>query len=136
MRLNSKINAAVFLNHAYAIINDSTYKAVKESSFLKNEFCHCDKTTVHSDTWSWTGIYLTGESTYIEFFNQKYKKQLQQDLNQCDVGIAFSTDHEDEFDTVVKIFEDKNPRNINRGLFKRNLNNNMVPWFYYAKFVK
>lgn len=125
----------VFLNHVYTFIDEITYDAIKNSDFLKNEFCQCDERTNHSDTLSWTGIYLTGEQTYFEFFSNKDKKRALEEMDQGDVGLAFSVDHEIEFEYIMKFLKKEIPTNIKHDLFKRNLNNMIVPWFYFAEFV-
>lgn len=133
-KFKSNINN-VFFNQAYAFIDEITYDAIKNSAFLKNEFCHCDERTNHSDISSWTGIYLTGENTYIELFSDKDKKKMRVEMNQVDVGITLSVDHEKEFENLIEFFKNENPPGINHDLFKRNLNNTVVPWFYYVEFV-
>ncbi len=125
----------VFFNHVYTIIDEKTYDAIKSSAFLKNEFCHCGERTNSSDKLSWTGVYLTGENTLIEFFSDKDKTRMREEMNQGDVGIAFSVDHEEEFEKIIKFFKQENPTDIRHALFMRNLNNIVVPWYYYVEFV-
>ena len=93
------------------------------------------KEQTSSDKLSWTGIYLTGENTLIEFFSNKDKKRMREEMNQGDVGIAFSVDHEEEFEKIIKFFKQENPTDIKHALFMRNLNNTVVPWYYYVEFV-
>jgi hypothetical protein len=58
----------VYLNHFYLTLVPESYKAVKESSWLKQDFAPFEeRTTARNDT-SYTGIYFYGRNTYFEFF--------------------------------------------------------------------
>lgn len=129
---SSQIN--VFFNHIYAIIDEDTYDAIKNSTFLKNEFSNFEERTNANENTTWTGIYLTGESTYIELFNNKDKKKLQEgELKIAETGIAFSVDRQEEIEKIIKPFQQLFPGNIRDGLFKRNFDHSIVPWFYYLE---
>lgn len=61
----------VFLNHVIVHLDSITYAAVGNSDFLTSAFGSCDVKTVTADSGqsSWSGTYVTGQNTYIEFFN-------------------------------------------------------------------
>ncbi|MFH1644633.1 MAG: DUF5829 family protein [bacterium] len=128
----------VFLCHVYTFVDEKTYEEIKKSDFLKNEFCHCEEKT-HSagDGATWTGFYLTGENTYIEFFNHKDRDY----LLTVDCGgsnaIAFSIDNPKEFNELVENFKQKFlANNIRSGLIEKNIDNNLINWFYYLFLIK
>jgi hypothetical protein len=130
---SSKINN-VFFNHLYAIIDQSTYDAMRNSAFFKNEFSNLEERTNAGESATWSGIYLTGENTYIELFNSKDKNKLREgELNIADVAIAFSVDHEEEMEEVIKLLQHLFPNGMNHGLFKRNIDHKLMPWFYYIQ---
>ncbi len=63
----------VFLNHVQIVLPSPVYAALQESPFVKNELCSfAEKTNTTrqaaGNTWSYTGIYLRGRKTYLEFF--------------------------------------------------------------------
>lgn len=59
--------AAVYLNHAYAVVDEETYAALAGSTFLREAFAVTEeRTTVRADL-SYSGLYLYGVHTYLEF---------------------------------------------------------------------
>ena len=60
----------VYFSHATIFLSKGAYAALLHSSFLENEFSSFEERTVQRDggTWSYTGIYLVGQHTYLEFF--------------------------------------------------------------------
>ncbi|MFA5074523.1 MAG: DUF5829 family protein [Candidatus Babeliales bacterium] len=123
----------VFLNHFNTLIDEYTYNEIKKSDFLKNEFCNCKEQTNSNSKESWTGIYFTGENTYFEFFNNKDKKKLQENLNVGEVGIGFSVDSKKEIEKIIEIFKQKFANNEIHGLFERKIDDKITPWFYYIE---
>jgi Family of unknown function (DUF5829) len=58
----------VYLNHFFLVLDAETYKEIKESKFLQEEFATFEhRTTVRTDI-TYTGIYFYGTHTYFEFF--------------------------------------------------------------------
>jgi Family of unknown function (DUF5829) len=58
----------VYLNHFFFVLDAETYKQIKESKFLQEEFAAFEhRTTVRADI-TYTGIYFYGTHTYFEFF--------------------------------------------------------------------
>ncbi len=60
----------VYFNHVTIFIPAAAYDALRQSSFLQNEFSEFKEQTVQRDggKWSYTGIYIFGQHTYLEFF--------------------------------------------------------------------
>ena len=60
----------VYFNHATIFISPSAYAVLQQSGFLRNEFSGFKEQTIQRDggQWSYTGIYVFGEHTYLEFF--------------------------------------------------------------------
>jgi Family of unknown function (DUF5829) len=60
----------VYFNHVTIFIPAAAYDALRQSSFLRNEFSEFQERTVQRDggKWSYTGIYIFGQHTYLEFF--------------------------------------------------------------------
>jgi membrane protease YdiL (CAAX protease family) len=125
----------VFLNHLNTIIDENTYDEIKKSDFLKNEFCHCQERANSGAPagvmLSWTGFYLTGENTYIELFNKKDEKNLHA-IEVGNVGLGFSVDQKEEIEKIIELFKQKFANNVTHGLYKKNIDNILVPWFHYV----
>ena len=60
----------VYFNHITIFLSPAAYAAIRESPFLQNEFSAFHERTVQRDggKWSYTGIFITGQHTYLEFF--------------------------------------------------------------------
>jgi len=57
------------LNHVLLVVEPETYAAVRESSFLREEFAFVEERMTLADGGeSWQGIYLYGAHTYLELF--------------------------------------------------------------------
>ena len=59
----------VYFNHTTIYVSPEIYAALAQSPFLQNEFSRFNEQTIQRDggTWSYTGIYLSGQHTYLEF---------------------------------------------------------------------
>lgn len=124
---------SVFFNHLYTILDEATYNEIKKSDFLKNKFCHCEEKTHHgAKSMSWTGFYMTGENTYLELFCNKDKECLE-NIKIGNIGIAFSVDQEEEFEEITKAFKQKYTTNIHHGIFEKDINHNLIKWFYFIE---
>jgi hypothetical protein len=60
----------VYFNHVTIFIPPAAYDALRQSSFLRNEFSEFQEQTVQRDggKWSYTGILIFGQHTFFEFF--------------------------------------------------------------------
>lgn len=60
----------VYFNHITIFLSPAAYEALHHSPFLQNEFSAFHERTVQRDggKWSYTGIFITGQHTYLEFF--------------------------------------------------------------------
>jgi hypothetical protein len=59
----------VYFNHMSMFMDQATLDNLMASPFLNTDFSAFDKITMQRDggKWSYTGIYLTGRATYLEF---------------------------------------------------------------------
>lgn len=55
------------LNHFYATVDAETAAAIRESAFVKH-FANLEVRTTKGTLSTWTGTYLYGRQTYVEFF--------------------------------------------------------------------
>ncbi len=55
------------LNHVFATVDRATAEAIRNSEFLRR-FANLEVRTTTGTRNTWTGRYLYGERTYIEFF--------------------------------------------------------------------
>src|SRR4051794_41078925 len=61
------VQSANFLNHLYLVVDGKTFRSLTESEFLEREFAICEKRTTKNKSNQWTGFYLYGLRTYLEF---------------------------------------------------------------------
>jgi hypothetical protein len=60
----------VYFNHVTIFLSPETYDAVLQSAFLRDDFSAFQERTVQRDggAWSYTGIFISGQHTYLELF--------------------------------------------------------------------
>jgi hypothetical protein len=56
------------LNHLYRVVDHETYEAIRTSSWIAEHFAPRDERTTTRPDWTYTGVYLYGRHTYVEFF--------------------------------------------------------------------
>lgn len=56
------------LNHLYRVVDRETYAAIRISSWIAERFAPRDERTTTRPDWTYTGVYLYGRHTYVEFF--------------------------------------------------------------------
>jgi hypothetical protein len=79
----------IHLNHFYVSVDEADYQAIMDSSFLKDVYGSYEmRTTVRTDR-TYTGQYLYGTNTYMEFFNAA---DMQNDPTKARNAIAFGVD--------------------------------------------
>ena len=120
----------VFLNHVYLNIDEQTYRDIEKSDFIKKEFGVFEQRTTNTSSGaSWTGTYLYGLNTYIEFFEADDSSDI------GITGIGFGTEKSGELhafyeqnkkDTIVSV---SSPY-----LVTRKYNGKDVNWFYKMPF--
>jgi hypothetical protein len=98
-----------------------------DSEFIKNDFAHFEKrTTVANNNESYTGIYVYGENTYFEFFDESGSKNfVPRGLTS---GMTFGVEKKDEFKVIQQRF--KEYKNGIYALRSRELNGVQIPWFF------
>lgn len=116
----------VFLNHVQIVLPSAVYTAIRESPFLKNEMSALIERTntvkTQDSTRSYTGIYLRGHQTYLEFFEDGKVESVDKTLKRAGMTMfGMSVDDRKQLPTVlnrvtaetgrsVKILTTSNPR--------------------------
>lgn len=118
-----------YLNHLYTTVNQKTYSAITENEFLENHFSGTKIiTTDAGQNRIWTGCYLYGESTYIEFFSEGSLNNLH-NLGLGGTGIAFSVDTLSEIKKLHLLFKNTFSEKIIFQTIPRKMENQEIPWF-------
>lgn len=55
-------------NHFYVTVDKETFKAMRESKWLRSEFADVSEQTHSSGDETWTGLYVYGVGSYVEVF--------------------------------------------------------------------
>jgi len=113
-----------YLSHVYVTLDSTTYSSICNSDFLKDNFANSITKTVTVDsTSSWTGTYVWGENTYIEFFD------IGEDENKGYSGIAFGVEIENGIDSLYQHLVDLGITNAGTFLRYRQVEDTEIPWF-------
>jgi hypothetical protein len=116
----------VYLNHLYIVLDKQTYDDIGASEFMRNEFAAFkQETTVSDGSASWTGTYIYGEQTYLEFFNSEYETDLKQGMS----GIAFGVEETDAIKLIQNQLNQVGGK-VESVLRTVEINERQVPWFY------
>ncbi|MGW7292377.1 DUF5829 family protein [Streptomyces xiamenensis] len=109
-------------NHAYAVVDRETADAIEHSDYLPY-FANFEVRTTTGGDLTWTGRYLLGRETYLEFFGEGDLPG--QDAEFGSSGLAVSTEYAGGLATVAERIEDpvefQQTRDFGDGL--------PVPWF-------
>ncbi len=115
--------AQVGLNHVYAVVDRGTYDALVHSSFLRETFAVSEeRTTTRADV-SYSGFYLYGRNTYVEFLPEG-AAELAVDSS----GLAFGVDAGGELDAFARRLAEQKIA-TQGGPRTRELEGKPVPWF-------
>ena len=118
-------NSSIYLNHVYLTLDSTTYSSIRNSDFLKEQFATVKTKTVRaSSNTSWTGTYINGKNTYIEFFDQGGVE------NKGYSGIGYGIEIENGIDSLYKYFTGLGMKNITKGLMPYKIEDREIPWFY------
>ncbi|MBK7870396.1 MAG: alpha/beta hydrolase [Saprospiraceae bacterium] len=127
-REQAKKTPIVYLNHLNLVLDSKTYQAIANASFLKDEFSNVVQTTVESEGQSWTGMYLFGEHTYVELFEEKVGV----DRSKGSSAIAFGVEKWGESEIIYQRLKRQVDTSATHFLRNRTIENKEVPWFYTA----
>lgn len=118
----------LYFNHAYGVLDRTTADAIEHSKYLR-DFAAFEVRTSTGEQGSWTGRYLYGRETYLEFFGVGDLPAPDGELGSG--GLALSTENDGELAQVKarlprfgapEPFEFEQKRNWNDGTPP-------VPWF-------
>jgi hypothetical protein len=115
---------AFYFNHLIKVLENETMDALRKSEFMVNEFAAFSTNTVKADHGrSWTGTYVFGKHTYIEFFapNRQWK------LNYY--GVALGMEEEGGTDVAFQKLKKGFPGKVGRMTAKRLVNGALIPWY-------
>jgi len=114
----------VYFSHLFMVLDQETYNAIAEQKFLSNEIGQVELRSVKTnDGESWTGFYIYGMHTYLEFF-----KSEPGDFSEGS-GLGFSVDMPGDLILTSKRLSYKSPNMIKPLLRKRMRDNIAIPWY-------
>jgi hypothetical protein len=116
-------NARVSLNHCFRVLDSGAYHAIEENEFLRTEFAPFEtRTTVRTDR-TYTGLYLYGARTYLEFFD--HARETARRLG--DSGLAFGVDEPGALQQLQEQLAPEFP--LKQTTITRQLGDQQIPWF-------
>ncbi|MCK1814776.1 DUF5829 family protein [Streptomyces sp. XM4011] len=113
-------------NHAYAVVDRETADAIEHSAYLP-EFAHFEVRTTTGADLTWTGRYVIGRETYLEFFGEDDLPG--QDAESGASGLAVSTERAGDLAAVTQHLRDRGAAPV-EGRQTRDFGDGVpVPWF-------
>lgn len=116
------------LNHLFATVDPITAEAIRTSEFLRR-FAHIEVRTTTGTRSSWTGRYLYGRRTYIEFFAPEDFTINDRPAPVGAWGIALSGDRVGSNALLKARIEEAGNRTVEE-VDTRKLGDRVVPWFH------
>ncbi|WP_394845436.1 DUF5829 family protein [Pendulispora brunnea] len=122
-------SSKVRLNHVLGQFDEETVTAISKSPFITETFAGTNLSTTQADGRSWTGFYVTGRETYVEFFGPSPKQRTGEG------GIGLGVDKIGELDAMVNRVRSSNTPIRVRTLNLTKSDGTEIPWFKSAKLL-
>jgi Family of unknown function (DUF5829) len=118
----------VFLTHFYVALDQPTYDAMLKSPEIA-ALAAVDEKHVTAGSESWTGLYVTGRQTYMEFFAAG---ALQQDMQTGDCGLALTVEESGGVAEIANRLRSRFGDKVETDTTPAKTDTGMVPWFQSA----
>ena len=126
---NQQTLSPISLNHLFVVLEPQTYADIVKSDFLHTEFAPMEqRATVRADQ-SYSGTYLYGFSTYIEFFQST--EAAARGFKPNDSGIAFGLEEPGAIVDLESKMAAKIP--AHQSTITRQYADEQLPWFYLVE---
>jgi hypothetical protein len=117
----------LYFNHAYGVLDRETADAIEDSAYLR-DFANFEVRTTTGADRTWTGRYLYGRETYVEFFGTGDLPG--QDAAFGATGLGISTERDGDLTTVADRLADEGVADPVEFLQTRDFGDGIpVPWF-------
>jgi len=115
----------VYLNHISICVDQQTYDDIGKSDFIQNQFAGFSRsTTVSNGGETWTGTYIRGRNTYIEFFAPSGDSRI------GDAGIGLGVEEEGGINIVYSALMKMSGGRVRKDLRTKKIDGRDIPWFY------
>jgi Family of unknown function (DUF5829) len=115
----------LFYNHAYGVLDRETADAIEHSDYLR-EFGNFEVRTTTGEQGTWTGRYLYGRETYVEFFGPGDLP----DTTVSSAGMGVSVERDGDLATVIERLPEQGVPNPLEFHQTRDFGDGIpVPWF-------
>ena len=112
------------LNHLYVVPDPETYRALRDSEFLRDTFAVTEIRTTNRTDRSYTGFYLYGDRTYFEFLDPTTSAGYEPGMS----GIAFGFERVGGTKSVIAALEESEIQTFAAPI-TREFGGEQVPWF-------
>ncbi len=120
----------VYLNHLLIVLDKRSYADVGNSEFLKQKFAGFSQVAVRAEREkTWSGTYLTGQRTYLEFFEPNAAQRVEEG----DYGIGLGIEEAGGLEAISAQLRSKTRGRVKKRLRKRRINDREIPWFRHVK---
>jgi hypothetical protein len=124
-KLTAQSADPVYLNHFFIVLDSQTYKEIKDTKFLREEFAPFEQRTTARTDITYTGIYFYGTSTYFEFFEPGGYNR-----SEGSVGIASGIEAPGASVRLKQRLESYTKAPVFKNVVTRKVNEKEVPWFH------
>lgn len=114
-----------FLNHVYTVLDQETFAAIGNEPFMRDLFAATYSKTIEADGESWTGLYVNGEVSYLEFFEPSIADEV------GDSGVAFGVETPGAIDRLAGRARTAG-FDVETGERVAELDGELIPWFRWA----
>lgn len=121
------------LNHLFTTVDAETAEAIRTSEFLR-QFANLEVRTTTGTSATWTGRYLYGRRTYVEFFAPRDFAIKDKPAPVGTWGLAVSGDHPGSNALLLARLQAAGHK-AEAGTDTRKFADRVVPWFHYLTAV-
>ena len=122
---NSALTPQVFLSHLFVVLDQNTYDALMQTSDVA-ALAAVEQKSVVAESSSWTGFYIRGRQTYIEFFNSANAPT---GLRLDDSGLALTVEESGGVARVAARWRPAFGEKVEVGDTTRSTLSGPIPWF-------
>lgn len=123
--IQAQTEPKVFLNHLFFVLDSSTFNHLFDDNYVLEIGDTSIKSTT-TTTASWTGKYLMGKQSYLEFFSSSSFKQVPEQ----GFGFGFMTYKSGDINQIKNNWKHKTTDSIETDTMIVPASGKLLPWFY------
>jgi hypothetical protein len=118
------VRPPVYLNHVYVVLEEREFAQFSQEKFLTTLAGYAQRSTMTADGSTWSGIYLYGQHTYLEFL----KPNAEYAVGSCGIGLGI--EEAGGIQPVAATLHQETGEPWTVELQHRTRDEQQIPWFY------